>query len=67
MIKKLRIPSVYAVMAVICIVVMFPLFLAVILPLQSSDELAKTLSKAPRSSLSSSLSIGRKDTNGIFI
>lgn len=44
MIKKLRIPSVYAVMAVICIVVMFPLFLAVILPLQSSDELAKTLS-----------------------
>lgn len=44
MIKKLRIPSVYAVMALICIVVMFPLFLAVILPLQSSDELAKTLS-----------------------
>jgi multiple sugar transport system permease protein len=44
MTKKLRIPSVYAVMAVICIVVMFPLFLAVILPLQSSDELSKTLS-----------------------
>ncbi len=44
MTKKLRASSVYVVMAVICIVVMFPLLLAVILPLQSSDELTKTLS-----------------------
>ena len=44
MTKKLRVSSVYVVMAVICIVVMFPLLLAVILPLQSSDELARTLS-----------------------
>lgn len=44
MTKKLRVSSVYVVMAVICIVVMFPLLLAVILPLQSSDELTKTLS-----------------------
>lgn len=44
MTKRLRVSSVYVVMAVICIVVMFPLLLAVILPLQSSDELTKTLS-----------------------
>lgn len=44
MTKKLRASSVYVVMAVICIVVMFPLLIAVILPLQSSDELTKTLS-----------------------
>lgn len=44
MTKKLRVSSVYVLMAVICIVVMFPLLLAVILPLQSSDELARTLS-----------------------
>lgn len=44
MTKRLRASSVYVVMAVICIVVMFPLLLAVILPLQSSDELTKTLS-----------------------
>ena len=44
MTKKLRASSVYVVMAVIRIVVMFPLLLAVILPLQSSDELTKTLS-----------------------
>jgi len=44
MIKRLRVFSVYVVMALICAAVIFPLFLAVILPLQSDDELRKTLS-----------------------
>ena len=44
MTKKLRVSSVYIVMAIICVIVMFPLLLAVILPLQASDELAGTLS-----------------------
>ncbi|WP_028517531.1 carbohydrate ABC transporter permease [Ruminococcus flavefaciens] len=44
MTEKLRVSSVYIVMAIICVIVMFPLLLAVILPLQASDELAGTLS-----------------------
>ena len=43
MIKRLKTLPVYVLMAVICAVVIFPVFLAVILPLQASDELAKTL------------------------
>lgn len=43
MIKRLKTLPVYVLMAAVCAVVIFPVFLAVILPLQASDELAKTL------------------------
>lgn len=42
--KKLRSVFLYLIFAVICLVIIYPVFLVVILPFQDSDELRQTLS-----------------------